>query len=319
MSRRGDRGEMEACVRSVELGSFSAAARELKLTPSALSKLVSRLERALKVKLVHRTTRRISPTPEGELFRTRCRRILADMEDAEMAVGRSRERPRGRLRMHVGVGIGMHQIVPAMPRFFARYPEVEIDLWIEDRRVDLVRESIDISVFLAAPETTSMVVRKLFEFERVVCASPAYLRRHGTPRSPDDLGRYRCVSVSSFPDHSRWPFRMPSGPRVIEMLPGARVNNADVVYRFALAGMGIVRLAEYVVTDALRDGRLVEVLSDFHCPEHLPVLVAYPPERHRLPRVGAMLEFLDKTFAGRPWREAGTRSKERSGRNRRSA
>jgi DNA-binding transcriptional LysR family regulator len=300
MPRIGDRGEMEAFVRSVELGSFSAAARELKLTPSALSKLVSRLERALKVKLVHRTTRRISPTAEGELFRERCRRILADMEDAEMELGRSRERPRGRLRMHVGVGIGMHLIVPVMPRFFARYPEVEIDLWIEDRRVDLVRENIDISVYLAAPETTSLVVRKLFEFERVVCASPAYLRRHGTPRSPDDLARYRCLSVSSVPDHSRWSFRTPTGARVIEMAQSARINNVEAVYRFALAGMGIVRLAEYVVADALRDGSLVEVLSDFHCPEHLPVLVAYPPERHRLPRVAAMLEFLDKTFAGRP-------------------
>jgi DNA-binding transcriptional LysR family regulator len=226
-----------------------------------------------------------------------------------MEIGRSRERPRGRLRMHVGVGLGMHLIVPAMPRFFARYPEVDVDLWIEDRRVDLVRENMDISVYLTAPETTSLVVRKLFEFERVVCASPAYLKRHGTPRSPDDLGRYRCLSVSSVPDHSQWSFQTPTGARVIEMVPSAMVNNVEGVFRFALAGMGIVRLAEYVVADALRDGRLVEVLSDFHCPERLSVFMAYPPERHRLPRVGAMLEFLEKALANRPWREAKSKSK----------
>src|SRR6266404_3351142 len=122
MARIGDRSEIEAFVRSVELGSFSAAARELKLTPSALSKLVTRLERGLKVRLLSRSTRRVAPTPEGELFLKRCRRILAEMEDAEMEVGRARDRPRGKLRMHVGVGFAMHQAVPALPRFLERHP-----------------------------------------------------------------------------------------------------------------------------------------------------------------------------------------------------
>src|SRR5258706_16141840 len=163
MSPIGDSGEMEAFGRSVELGRFSAAASELDLKPSTLSKLVARLERSLKVKLLNRTTRRMTPTPEGELFVARCRRILAEMEDAEMEVGRSREKPRGRLRMHVAVGFAMHQVVNAMPRFFERYPEVQIDLLIEDRRIDLVRENIDISVRPWAPETTNFVVRKVFE------------------------------------------------------------------------------------------------------------------------------------------------------------
>ena len=302
MARIGDRGEMEAFVRSVELGSFSAAADELRLKPSTLSKLVARLERSLKVKLLNRTTRRMTPTPEGELFVARCRRILAEMEDAEMEVGRSRERPRGRLRMHVAVGFAMHQIAREMPRFLEHNPEVQLDLVIEDRRVDIVRENLDISVRPWMPESSSLVVRKLFDFERFLCASPAYIKRHGRPRSPEELARHRCMGVSSIPTHTQWKFRMPTGPRTIEVLPGVSVNNADFVYRFALSGIGIARLNEFIVADAIRDGRLVRVLGDFHCEENLSMLAIFLQERHRLPRVRAMLDFLMDTFAARPWR-----------------
>jgi len=303
MSRIGDRGGMEAFVRSVETGSFSAAARELGLTPSALSKLVTRLERSLEVRLLTRTTRRIVPTPEGELFVARCRRILAEMEDAETEVGRSRERPRGRLRMHLGVGVAMHLVVPEMPRFFARNPEVQIDLLIEDRRVDLMRENIDISVRPWQPDTTSLVVRKIFDFERVLCAAPAYLKRRGVPRTPEELARHQCMGVSSIPNHGQWLFRMPAGPRVFEIRQSASANNADCIYRFALSGMGIARLNEFIVADALRDGRLVRVLGDFHADEHRSMLAIYPQERHRLPRVAAMLEFLVQSFGSQPWRK----------------
>ncbi len=302
MSRIGTRGEMEAFVRSIELGSFSAAARELKLTPSTLSKLVTRLERGLKVRLVARTTRRIAPTPEGELFLARCRRILAEMEDAEMEVGRARDRPRGRLRIHVGVGFAMHQVVPALPRFLERHPEVQVDLIVEDRQVDIVRENIDISVRPWTPESTSLVVRRLFEFERGLYASPAYLKRYGRPRAPDDLARHRCMAVSSIPNNDRWSFLTPSGRRTLEVTLGASVNNADCVYRLALTGVGIARLNEFIVADALRDRRLVEVLGEQHWPEHLSMLAIYPQDRHRLPRVAAMLEFLTQSFASRPWR-----------------
>ena len=303
MSRRiGNRDEMEAFVRAIELRSFSAAAREMRLTPSALSKLVTRLERALRVKLVSRTTRRIAPTPEGELFVGRCRRILAEMEDAEMEVGRSRDRPRGRLRMHVGVGFAMHQAVPALPRFLERHPEVQVDLIVEDRQVDIVRENIDISVRPWIPESTALVVRRLFEFERGLYASPAYLARHGRPKTPDDLARHRCMAVSTIPNNDQWSFATPGGRRVIEVTLGASVNNADCVYRFAVDGLGIARLNEFVVAQALRDGRLVQVLADQQWAEHLSMLAIYPQERHRLPRVAAMLEFLTETFGPRPWR-----------------
>jgi len=302
MARIGSRDEMEAFVRAIELRSFSAAARELKLTPSALSKLVTRLERALKVRLVNRTTRRIAPTPEGELFVGRCLRILGEMEDAEMEIGRSREKPRGRLRMHVGVGFAVHQVVPALPRFLERHPEVQIDLLVEDRQVDVVRENIDISVRPWAPESTLLVVRTLFEFERGLYASPSYLRRHGIPRTPDDLARHRCMAVSGIPHNDRWSFRGVDGQRVVDVVLGAGINNADCVYRLALDGVGIGRLNEFIVARAVAEGRLVQVLADQHWSERLGMLAMYPQDRHRLPRVAAMLEFLKEAFAQRPWR-----------------
>ena len=303
MSRIGDRGEMEAFVRAVELASFSAAARELKLTPSALSKLVTRLERSLKVRLLTRSTRRVAPTPEGELFLKRCRRILAEMEDAEMEVGSARARPRGRLRMHMGVGFGISQGVSALPKFLERYPEIELDLIIEDRRVDLQQENVDISTWSFLPNTANVVAKKLFEYDRILCASSAYLQRHGTPRTPDDLARHRCLVVSSVALQLQWHFATPDGRHVFDVTPSVSVNNVDTKYRLTLAGVGIAQFSEYIVAEALREGRLVQVLPGVHRSETLSQYALYLQERHRLPRVAAMLDFLVETFSSRPWRQ----------------
>lgn len=303
MPRIGDRGEMEAFVRAVELGGFSAAARDLKLSPSALSKLVDRLERSLDVQLLRRTTRRLSLTAEGELFLARCRRILMEFEDAETEVGRSRERPRGKLHMHVGVGFAMHQLVPVLPAFMARYPDVQLDLRIEDARLDLVNEGLDISV-RPAPADEAMVARTLFEFDRIVCVAPSYLNRFGTPRKPEDLREHRCLTVSGTFSAKRWSFHGPGGLLAIDIDGHARVNNADAIYRLALDGQGIVHINEFICASALRDGRLVPILADYPCADGSQMLAMYPHERNRLPRVAAMLDFLGESFSGRPWRYA---------------
>ena len=303
MARIGNRGEMEAFVRSVELGGFSAAARELRLTPSALSKLVTRLERSLRVRLLNRTTRRLTTTPEGELFLARCRRILAEIEDAETEVGRSRERPRGKLRMSVGVGFGVHQLVPALPRFFERHPEVQLELSVEDRVTDAQREGLDIVVRPGpAAADADLVARTICEFERVVCASPRYLERHGRPRSPEDLREHSCIVIAARPPFARWLFDTPQGRKTIDVGAAIAINNAECVLQLGMAGMGIVRLNEFIVSDALGSGALVPVLREFHCRERLPMLALYPRERHRLPRVAAMLDFLVESFGPAPWR-----------------
>lgn len=302
MTRIGDRREMEAFVRAVELGSYSAAARELRLSPSAVSKLVGRLEDALGAHLLNRTTRKLTLTAEGEVFLERCRRILAEMEDAEDEIRGSRERPRGKLRLHVGTGFAMHLVVPALPRFFERYPEIRLDLVVEDRHPDLIKEGIDLTVRPGPPDP-SLVVRRIFEFERVVCAAPGYLSRRGTPRCPDDLAGHSCLSISSLP-RAQWLFTTPLGRRVIEIMPSITATNVDCVLRFALLGLGIVRLNEFIVAEELRRGGLVPVLADFHCAEAEPMLAMYPHMRHRLPRVVAMLDFMVEAFAHSPWRSA---------------
>ncbi|MEA3192591.1 MAG: hypothetical protein QOD26_924 [Betaproteobacteria bacterium] len=289
---------MEAYVRAVELGSFSAAARELKIAPSALSKLVGRLERALGARLLNRTTRRLGPTAEGELFLARCRRILAEMEDAETEVGRSRERPRGRLRLHVGVGFATHQLVPALPRFRARYPEVQVELLVEDRDFDLLREGIDISVRPGAPRDQGVVARRLGEFERVVCASPSYVARYGAPQSPDDLARHSCISLT-LPGRAQWPFETPSGKRLVAITPSLSANNNDCVLQLALMGAGIVHLNDFIVARSLHEGRLVRLLESWQSAERVPMHALYLHDRLRLPRVAAMLEFLAGTFRKR--------------------
>jgi len=296
----GDRREMEAFVRAVELGSYSAAARELRFSPSAVSKLVGRLEHTLGAHLLNRTTRKLALTAEGEVFIARCRRILAEMEDAENEVRGSRERPRGRLRLHVGTGFGVHLVVPALPRFFERYPEIRLDLVVEDRHPDLIKEGIDLTVRPGPPDP-SLVVRSIFEFERVVCAAPGYLNRRGTPRSPDDLAHHACVGLSSLP-RAEWLFTTPSGRRVVEIAPSITATNIDCVLRFALMGLGIVRLNEFMVAEEIRRGDLVPVLADFHCAEAEPMLAMYPHMRHRLPRVAAMLDFMTEVFGHSPWR-----------------
>jgi DNA-binding transcriptional LysR family regulator len=296
----GDRREMEAFVRAVELGSYSAAARELRLSPSAVSKLVGRLEQALGAHLLNRTTRKLILTAEGEVFISHCRKILAEMEDAENEVRGSRERPRGRLRLHVGTGFGVHQVVPALPQFFQRYPEIRLDLVVEDRHPDLVKEGIDLTVRPGPPDP-ALVVRTIFQFERVVCAAPGYLDRYGMPRSPDDLADHACVGLSSLP-RAQWPFTTPMGRRVVEILPNITATNVDCVLRFALMGLGIVRLNEFIVAEEFQRGGLVPVLADFHCAEAEPMLAMYPHMRHRLPRVAAMLDFMAEVFVHSPWR-----------------
>ena len=315
MARIGDRDEMEAFVRSVELGGFSAAARDLGLTPSALSKLVTRLESALGARLLNRTTRKLTPTAEGGLFLARCRRILAEIEDAENEIGRARDCPQGTLRLHVGVGFGTHQLVPALPRFIERYPEIRVELIVEDRTLNLVKEGIDIAVRPGPPSDASLIARKVCEFERVVCASPEYLARYGEPRTPDDLGKHSCITRAGEPALSRWSFDTPSGRRVVDVAGSISANNAECVLQFAILGLGIVRLNEFIVSDDIRNGRLVPVLAHLHCAEPVSMHALYQHDRRRLPRVAAMLDFLVESFQDAPWRTMAAKTKRRESRH----
>ena len=294
--------DMTAFVRAVELGGFSVAARELGLTPSAISKLVTRLEDRLGVRLLNRTTRRLALTPEGEAYFHRTQRILAEIEEAENEVAQFRAKPKGLLRINTSSAFGMHQLVPALPEFLARHPEVQVELTITDRVVDLIEEGADLGIRLGKLVDSSLVARKICDVERVVCASPAYLRRHGTPKRPEDLLNHDCLAMANAPALRRWPFDSKEGVRHVEVTGNAIASSADALLQLAILGLGVIRLSDVIVGAAIRDGRLVALLEDVHHREPLPLHAVYPQGRHRSPRVAAMVEFLVERFASQPWR-----------------
>jgi len=294
--------DMAAFVRAVELGGFSLAARDLGLTPSAISKLVTRLEDRLGVRLLNRTTRRLALTPEGEAYFHRSQRILADIAEAENEVATFRAQPKGLLRINVGTAFGMHQLAPALPEFLARNPEVQVELTITDRVVDLIEEGADLGIRLGTLVDSSLVARKICELERVVCASPDYLRRHGTPRSAEELLKHNCLSVAYAPNLRRWPFETREGLRHVEVSGNVSATSADTLLQLALLGVGIIRLSDVIVGEALAQGRLVALLEDIHHAEPLPLHAVYPQGRHRSPKVAAMVDYLVERFSGAPWR-----------------
>jgi DNA-binding transcriptional LysR family regulator len=294
--------DMAAFVRAVEKGGFSPAARELGLTPSAISKLVTRMENRLGVRLLNRTTRKLALTPEGEAFFHRAHRILADIEEAENEVARFRARPRGRLRVNVGTAFGSHQLVPALPEFLARYPEIEVDLTITDRVVDLVEEGADVGLRTGHLADSSLVSRKICDLERVICAAPAYLERRGRPRKPGDLLAHNCLVISGTPQFQRWPFRFPDGVRDVTVSGNVSANNAETLVQLAVNGLGIIRLVDVVVGEAIARGELEPVLAQSHHVEPLPLHAVFPHGRHRSPRVAALVDFLVEKFSGAPWR-----------------
>lgn len=294
--------DMAAFVRVVEKGGFSPAARELGLTPSAISKLVTRMENRLGVRLLNRTTRRLALTPEGEAFFHRAHQILVDIEEAENEVARFRARPRGRLRVNVGTAFGAHQLVPALPEFLARYPEIEVELMMTDRVVDLMEEGADIGLRTGGLADSSHVSRKICEMQRVICASPAYLASHGEPVSPADLLKHNCLVIAGVPQFHRWPFNAPDGVQSVEVSGNASANSAETLLQLALLDVGIIRLADVIVGEAIAAGRLKPVLAHLHHVEPLPLHAVFPHGRNRSPRVAAMVDFLVEKFSDAPWR-----------------
>jgi DNA-binding transcriptional LysR family regulator len=287
--------EMNAFVRVAERGSFAAAAADLGLTPSALSKLVTRIEDRLGVRLLTRTTRKLALTAEGELFVARSREILASIEAAEAEVTAASERPRGHLRISVGTAVAKQILGPALPVFLGRYPDITVELHVSDRQVDLVAEQIDVAIRSGALGDSTLVARKVGEATRVICASPLYLEKHGTPRVPADLLQHNCLTLPG-PAWSQWPFHTHEGINRLAVAGTFTSDNADLLLDMAVAGLGIARLADFMVARALRDGALVRLLVDSHVPESFPIHALTVPGRHRAPRIRAFVDFLAEEF-----------------------
>lgn len=292
---------MAVFVRVVEAGGFSAAARALNLTPSAVSKLIARLEDRLAARLFRRTTRHLSLTEEGEAFYQRSARILAEIEEAEQAVSRLHGLASGTLRLNAAVAFFAYQVVPLLPEFMGRYPLVHLELTITDRVVDLVEEGADVGIRIGARFESTLVSRLLAEDHRIICAAPSYLARRGMPTDPAELAGHNCLAWSS--RHGRlneWPFQGPAGAFTVRAQGNMEVDNGECLYEATVAGLGIARLAAFRVGADIRSGRLVALLDQHHRAEPLPIHAVYPHRQHLSPKVRAFVDFLVEKFTPVP-------------------
>ncbi len=299
--------EMMIFVRSVDQGSFSAAARDLDLTPSAVSKQIRRLEDRLGVRLFNRTTRRISLTEGGQAYYERCARIMNDIEEAEEAVTALSENPRGRLRVAATAAFGRVEVLPRINEFLVRYPDISLEFELTDRHVDLVEEGIDVAIqWREQMDDPSLIARKLCVNRRIICASPDYLRRHGTPATPEALLEHNCLTLYELSRFNDWEFEDPErGRRVLHVSGNFRANTADGLYEAVLAGAGLARLSTWLVVPDIRAGRLVPILPEYPH-ENSAFYVLYPHRRHLSRKIRAFVDFLVEVFTPvPPWEREG--------------
>ena len=289
--------EMTTFIAVSDHGSFAAASHTLGLTPSAVSKLVSRIEDRLGVKLLSRSTRALALTDEGHLYLTRARQIVAAIEGLEAEVSATGTTPSGILRINTGTAFGRHQLAPVLPQFMARYPGITLELGITDHQVNLMQEQVDVAIRTGPVLDDKLIVRPLSLARRFICASPLYLERHGTPLQPSDLHAHQCMVVNGYGDLAEWPFITPEGINRMTIKPAVTCDNADVLLEMALAGLGIVRFGDILVRQALCDGRLVELLAQQQAPDPFPISAIMLPGRNRLPRVRVFVDFLVEHFA----------------------
>ncbi|KSV94349.1 MULTISPECIES: LysR family transcriptional regulator [Sinorhizobium/Ensifer group] len=296
-------GAMAVFLAVVEEGDFSAAARRLRMTPSAVSKIIGRLEARLGVRLLQRSTRSISLTSEGSAYAESARRILGDIEDAEFAIQPGAE-PRGRLRVSLPSAFGHRLIVPMLPAFIERFPAIDLELDFSDAIVDLMNGDADVAIRVAAQSDSTLVTRRLASNRRVICAAPGYLERHGVPKTPDDLQRHVCLAITAHGRLNVWEFQDGNGRHAIRVRGSVEANSTEALRHLALAGIGIVRLSEILVGGDIRAGLLVPLLTDCNYAEAEPITVVYPHRRFLPPRVRVFVDFLAEQFARRPWEEA---------------
>ena len=293
--------EMAAFVRVVDSKGFSAAAAGLGLTPSAVSKLVTRLETRLGVRLLQRTTRALHLTEEGEVFYAAAQRIVGEIETLEDQITGHSGTPQGLLRVTTSLAFASHQLAPVLSEFLARHPLVQLDLLPTDRVIDMVEEGIDIAIRIGRLADTSFMARKIGEDKRLICAAPSYLVRHGTPRRPEELARYSCIVSRERVYLNRWPFKIDGQVSEIEVGGRVAINEGEMQMQLALQGIGIARLTRLTLARAIRDGALVSLLDDFSADEPVAIHAVYPHRRHLAAKVPAFVNFLIEKFTPPPW------------------
>jgi DNA-binding transcriptional LysR family regulator len=269
---------MTGFVRIVEKGSLTAAAADLGTSLPSMVRALAALEREVGVTLLNRTTRRLHLTDEGRQYLEHCRIILGQVREAEATLSSRRAKPQGKLGVTASVMFGRRHVAPVMTEFVRAHPEVTADLLFVDRMVSLVEEGLDVAVRIGHLADSSLVAISVGEVRRVVCASPAYLRRHGVPRRPADIRQHRCIRFTGLSPRSEWSFRVDSRSTTVPIASVLTCNQVDAAVEACADGLGLGSFLSYMVAPLRRSGKLKYVLEDFE-PEPLPVHVAYPHSR----------------------------------------
>jgi LysR family transcriptional regulator for bpeEF and oprC len=292
---------MEVFVQVVDAGGFTRAADHMQLPKATVSTMVQALEKTLSVKLLHRTTRQVSVTSDGAAYYERCLRILSDVREAEESLSRNRASPRGRLRVDVSTGIANDIIIPALPDFFARYPDISLELGCGDRPVDLIEEGVDCAIRGGALPDSGLIARRIGVLHFLTCASPAYLAKNGRPLHPNDLLQHRCVNYFASKTGKIHDWEFSRGDEQIEIaLPSSLAVNDSTAYISAgLAGLGVMQMASYTIEPHLESGALELLLEDWGSTP-LPINVVYPQNRHLSAKVRVFVEWVADLFTSHP-------------------
>ncbi|MFL9924765.1 LysR family transcriptional regulator [Herbaspirillum lusitanum] len=298
---------MQVFTAVVDANSFTRAADNLDLPRTTVTTIIQGLEGMLQVRLLNRTTRRISLTPDGAAYYERCIRILADVDETEASFRNVTRGPQGRLRIDVPASIGRLLMLPHLCDFYTKYPDIELVMGMSDRPVDMVQEAVDCVIRVGELQDSSMVARRVGTFQSVTCASPIYLERHGVPHTLEDLQSHQAVHYFSSRTGRTidWDFMVNGVPTEIKMNGKLSVNDGDAYVACALQGFGMVQAPLYMVQNYLDDGRLVEMLAQWK-PVPMPISVVYLHNRHLSPKVRAFVDWVAELFATCPLHKACT-------------
>lgn len=284
---------MRLFTRIVELGSFSRAADDLQIPRATVTHAIKQLEARLGVRLLQRTTRQVSTTPDGHAYYARCMQLMADLEETESAFSAAASNPHGKVRMDLHGSLAMHFILPRLPEFCARYPQITLEIGMGDRTVDLVREGYDCVLRAGEPRDSSLVLRRVARLQQVTCASPAYLDRHGAPDTLEAFGTHQAINFLSSVSGKMLAFDfIVEGAAHSITLPGqVAVSHADAYVRCCEGGLGLIQLPRYHVRQQLADGSLVEVMAQYR-PAPMPVSILYPHQRQLSRRVRVLVDWM---------------------------
>jgi DNA-binding transcriptional LysR family regulator len=279
-------------VKIAEAGGFAAAARKLGVSPSTVTTQIQDLEGRLGVRLLNRSTRKVSLTDIGRAYYERCMHILADMDEADGAVQAMHAKPRGTLHLNVSISMPFF-LAPVIAEFTSLNPDVSVNVTMSDRMVDLVQEGIDLAITTMPIPNSNLVMRRVGAFRLLVCGSPDYFSRHGVPREPNDLASHNCLKYTFAPWGGEWRFKSPEGVRAIHVTGNMEANSVNALRLAASLGQGLILAPDFLVRDGIESGKLVPVLTEFSCSE-MPINAVYPHRQHLATNVRSFLDLVAK-------------------------